>query len=301
MRSLGMEVRPPFPKGFQVEPGDWSLLDAVRSRPKIYRDAPMSQMPYADLSLYIDGEFVHGGGRKEQRIINPATDAEIGKLPHASRADLDQALAAAQRAFQTWRHSSVIERSKILRKVAELTRERAQDIGRHMTMDMGKTLAEAVGEVTATSEHAEWHAEECRRIYGRVIPARTPGVRNLVLREPVGVVRRVLALELPLQPGHPQDRRRGRRGLHDHHQGRPRMRPAPSVALAQPSTMPGCRRACSTSSWGVPARGVGLPDPTRPSCARSPSPARCRWASSWPALAGARMKRRRWNWAAMRR
>ncbi len=146
-------------------------------------------MTYPQLSLYIDGEFIQGGGgRKEQRIINPATDDVIGTLPHASREDLDRALAAAQRAFQAWRHSSVMDRSKILRKVAELARERSKDIGRHITMDMGKPMAEAVGEVRATSEHAEWHAEECRRIYGRVIPSRTPGVRNLVLREPVGVV-----------------------------------------------------------------------------------------------------------------
>ncbi len=145
-------------------------------------------MTYPQLSLYIDGEFIHGGGRKEQRVINPSTDEVIGHLPHASRDDLDRALAAAQRAFGEWRHSSVMDRSKILRKVAELARERSKDIGRGITMDMGKPMAEAIGEVRATSEHAEWHAEECRRIYGRVIPARTPGVRNLVLREPVGVV-----------------------------------------------------------------------------------------------------------------
>ena len=110
-------------------------------------------MPVADaFQLYIDGEFIQGGGgRKEQRIINPATDEQIGTLPHATQADLDSALAAAQRAFQTWRHSSVMDRSKILRKVAELARERAKDIGRHITMDMGKPMAEAVGEVDAPS------------------------------------------------------------------------------------------------------------------------------------------------------
>ncbi len=143
---------------------------------------------YPQLSLYIDGEFIQGGGRKEQSVINPATDEVIGKLPHASREDLDRALAAADRAFQSWRHSSVSERSKILRKVAELARERAKDIGTNMTLDMGKPIAEATLEVVATSEHAEWHAEECRRIYGRIIPARAPGIRQMVVREPVGVV-----------------------------------------------------------------------------------------------------------------
>ena len=145
-------------------------------------------MTYPQLSLYIDGEFIQGGGRREQDIVNPATHEVIGKLPHATREDLDRALAAAARAFQSWKKSSPMERSKVLRKVAELARERAQDIGRGITMDQGKPLAEGVGEVMACSEHAEWHAEECRRIYGRVIPARNDSVRQMVLREPVGVV-----------------------------------------------------------------------------------------------------------------
>ena len=143
---------------------------------------------YPTLSLYIDGEFIHGGGRREQDIVNPATHEVIGKLPHATREDLDRALAAAARAFESWKKSSPLERSKVLRKVAELARERAADIGRAMTMDQGKPLAESTGEVVFCAEHAEWHAEECRRIYGRVIPARVDGVRQTVLREPVGVV-----------------------------------------------------------------------------------------------------------------
>ncbi|MBU3738058.1 MAG: aldehyde dehydrogenase family protein, partial [Rhodoferax sp.] len=139
------------------------------------------------MSLYIDGEFIQGGGRHEQDVLNPATHAVIGRLPHATRQDLDRALAAAARAFESWKKSSPMERSKVLRRVAELARERADDIGRGITMDQGKPLAESRGEVIACSEHAEWHAEECRRIYGRVIPARVDGVRQVVLREPVGV------------------------------------------------------------------------------------------------------------------
>jgi acyl-CoA reductase-like NAD-dependent aldehyde dehydrogenase len=142
---------------------------------------------YTQLSLYIDGEFVNGGGRHEQDVLNPATHEVIGKLPHATPADLGRALSSAQRAFESWRKSSPLERSKVLRKVAELARARAQEIGRCITLDQGKPLAESVGEVTVCAEHAEWHAEECRRIYGRVIPARLDGVRQMVLREPVGV------------------------------------------------------------------------------------------------------------------
>ncbi|AZG10403.1 NAD-dependent succinate-semialdehyde dehydrogenase [Pigmentiphaga sp. H8] len=142
---------------------------------------------YQDLALYIDGEFIQGGDRREQDVVNPATGEVLGKLPHASRADLDRALAAAQRAFESWKKTSPLERSRILRKVAELARERAQQIGHNLTLDQGKPLAEAVAEIMTCSEHAEWHAEECRRIYGRVIPPRNPAVRQFVVREPVGV------------------------------------------------------------------------------------------------------------------
>ena len=142
---------------------------------------------YEDLCLYIDGEFVKGGGRREQDVHDPATGEVVGRLPHATREDLDRALAAAQRAFASWCTTSPMDKSKVLRRVGELTRERAKDIGRNITLDMGKPLAEAVSEVTRCADHCDWHAEECRRIYGRVIPPRSPNVRQLVLREPVGV------------------------------------------------------------------------------------------------------------------
>ena len=142
---------------------------------------------YEDLSLYIDGEFISGGGRHEEDVINPATGEAFAKLPHATTADLDRALNAAQRAFESWRHSSPAERARILRRVGELSRERAKEIGQNITLDMGKTAAEGAGEVAACSEHCDWHAEECKRIYGRVIQPRLPNVRQMVLREPVGV------------------------------------------------------------------------------------------------------------------
>lgn len=145
-------------------------------------------MQYEKLAMYIDGTFIYEGDRqKTQDVINPANLQIIGKLPHATKADLDTALHAADRAFQAWRHVSPMEKSRILRRVAELTRERAEEIARNITLDMGKPLAESRLEVKTCAEHAEWHAEECRRIYGRVIPARLPNVRQITVREPVGV------------------------------------------------------------------------------------------------------------------
>lgn len=142
---------------------------------------------YENLALYIDGEFVQGGGRVLQPVVDPATGETIGQLPHATRDDMDRALASAERAFSTWRHVSPTERGAILRKVGELSRERAKEIGRNITLDQGKPLAEAVGEVLRCADHCDWHAEEARRIYGRVIPPRMPNVRQFVLREPIGV------------------------------------------------------------------------------------------------------------------
>lgn len=142
---------------------------------------------YEDLRLYIDGEFIAANGRREQDVFNPADGSVVGRLPHATREDLDRALAAAQRAFESWRKVSPLERSRVLRKAGELLRERAQAIGRNITLDQGKPLAEAAAEVANCADHAEWHAEEGRRIYGRVIPPRNDAVRQFVVRQPVGV------------------------------------------------------------------------------------------------------------------
>lgn len=142
---------------------------------------------YPPLYLYIDGEFIDSDQRDGQNVRDPATLEVLGILPWATQGDLDRAIESAHRAFQSWRISSPLERSGVLRKVAELARQRAHEIGRNITLDNGKPLPEAIGEVMNSAEHAEWSAEECRRIYGRVIPPRNPAVRQLVVREPVGV------------------------------------------------------------------------------------------------------------------
>ena len=142
---------------------------------------------YETLAMYIDGEFIEAGGRATQPVLNPADGSVLGHLPRGTPADIDRALDAAQRAFRTWRRESPLKRSEILRRAAQLTRERAPQIARNITLDQGKPLAEATGEVSSSAEHAEWHAEEGRRIYGRVVPSRSPDVRQLILREPIGV------------------------------------------------------------------------------------------------------------------
>lgn len=144
-------------------------------------------MSYATLVQYIDGEFIGAGRGPTQPVLNPADGSLLGQLPIGSADDVARAIAAADRALRTWRQESPLKRSEILRRAAALMRERAEAIGRDITLDQGKPLAEAIGEVQGSAEHAEWHAEEGRRIYGRVIPPRLPEVRQMVLREPVGV------------------------------------------------------------------------------------------------------------------
>ncbi len=206
---------------------------------------------YPKLSLYIDGQFKSGEGRREQDVVNPATDEVIGRLPHATPADLDEALAAAQRAFESWRKTSPLERSKLLRKVAALARERAPDIGHGITLDQGKPLAEAVAEVNVCAEHAEWHAEECRRIYGRVIPARLDGVRQLVLREPIGVCAAFSPWNFPFNQALRKVTAALGAGCTIVIKG-PEDAPSAVVALAQLFHDAGLPSGCLNVVWGVP-------------------------------------------------
>jgi succinate-semialdehyde dehydrogenase / glutarate-semialdehyde dehydrogenase len=141
---------------------------------------------YTDLAMYIDGEWVKGDGRESEPVINPATEKPLGTLPHASPADLDRALAAAEKGFKTWRATSAYERARIMRKAADLVRQRADAIARILTLEQGKILAEGRMEVAVSADILEWYGEEGRRSYGRIIPGRVPGVRQMTVQEPVG-------------------------------------------------------------------------------------------------------------------
>jgi succinate-semialdehyde dehydrogenase/glutarate-semialdehyde dehydrogenase len=143
---------------------------------------------YPEVSLYIDGAWCKGADGKSEPILNPATGEAIGTLTHASRADLDRALAAAAKGFAAWRKVSAHDRYRLMRKAADLLRSRADDIGRIMTLEQGKPFIEAKGETIAGGDVIDWFAEEGRRAYGRVIPARAEGIHQFVVKEPVGPV-----------------------------------------------------------------------------------------------------------------
>ena len=143
---------------------------------------------YPNVLLHIDGRWREAEGGRTVPVLNPATEEPIGTVAHASRGDLDAALKAAARGFQTWRAVSAFDRSKVMRKAADLLRERVDAVARLMTMEQGKPLVEARMEVMAAADITDWLAEEARRAYGRVIPSRAVGVTQLVIKEPVGPV-----------------------------------------------------------------------------------------------------------------
>jgi succinate-semialdehyde dehydrogenase/glutarate-semialdehyde dehydrogenase len=142
---------------------------------------------YTTLDHYIDGKWVKPSG-KMLEVFNPANSKVIGELGAASKGDLDKAIAAADKGFKEWRKVSAFERGKILRKVGELLRARCDEIAKVLTQEQGKVLAEAKIEIMMGADIFDWFAAEGQRAYGRIIPARADGVRNMVIMEPVGPV-----------------------------------------------------------------------------------------------------------------
>jgi succinate-semialdehyde dehydrogenase / glutarate-semialdehyde dehydrogenase len=148
------------------------------------RPAPQE---YGPVQLYIDGEWTDGSGRRREQIVNPATTETLGTVPLAEPAEIDRALAAAERGFRLWRELPVDERTGILHRAADLIRQRAGAIGTTMTLEQGKPLAEARGEVIRVAKLLDWDAEEARRSYGRIIPVDND-TELTVRHEPIGPV-----------------------------------------------------------------------------------------------------------------
>ena len=153
---------------------------------------------YPNTQLFLNGEWRDSLSKETLEIINPATEEIIGKLAHARKDDLDIALNAADTAFKDWKNVSAYDRSKILRKAAEIIRSRVDKIATLMTLEQGKPLAEAKGETLGAADSIDWYAEEGRRAYGRIIPARAQGVYQFVFKEPVGVVAAFTPWNFPL-------------------------------------------------------------------------------------------------------
>jgi succinate-semialdehyde dehydrogenase/glutarate-semialdehyde dehydrogenase len=139
---------------------------------------------YPTLKLLIGGEWKTAAGAP---VINPANESVLGTVPHATHADLDAALAAAEAGFVVWRRTSPAKRAEIILRAVGLMRERVEEMAVAMTLEQGKPIAQSRLEILRGCDIIEWDAQEGRRVYGRVIPSE-PGMRHTVLRQPVGVV-----------------------------------------------------------------------------------------------------------------
>lgn len=145
-------------------------------------------MNYPDTQLYIHGEWVDANDGAYLDVINPADETKIGKVAKANIQDLDCAIDSAEQGFAVWKNMPAQKRSKLMHKAAQLLRDRADQIAYIMTLEQGKPLIQAKGEVLAGADTIEWFAGEALRAYGRLVPPRALDVQSMVVKSPVGIV-----------------------------------------------------------------------------------------------------------------
>lgn len=147
--------------------------------------------------LYIDGQWIPAEGEASFAVTNPATGEVVGRIADASRSDVQKAIAAAHRAFPSWSSTTPLERAEILIRIYEGMLKQQETLARVMTLEQGKPLAEARGEVKYAADFFRWYAEEGKRIYGETIPASSSQKRIWVLRQPVGVTAAITPWNFP--------------------------------------------------------------------------------------------------------
>ncbi|MCA0042504.1 NAD-dependent succinate-semialdehyde dehydrogenase [Celeribacter litoreus] len=153
---------------------------------------------YAEtIELYIGGEWIGPDSRENSPLVDPGSGRTLASIPHATTEDLDRAVATATDAFLIWKDMPPIARAKIMEAAADLIEARADAIAEVLTLENGKPLAEARAEVIFSAEATRWYAEEGKRTYGRMVPARIPGARQMVLKEPVGPTAAFAAWNFP--------------------------------------------------------------------------------------------------------
>jgi succinate-semialdehyde dehydrogenase/glutarate-semialdehyde dehydrogenase len=148
--------------------------------------------------MLIDGKWTAADSGRTLGVINPATEEVVSEVAYGGRAETRRAVEAAVRAMPAWMKLTAWDRAKILKKTAELMRDRADAISRTLTMEQGKPLAEAKAEVLHSADTFEWFAEEGKRAYGEVIPNSAPGKRHITLKHPVGVVAAISPWNFPI-------------------------------------------------------------------------------------------------------
>ncbi len=146
---------------------------------------------------YVDGAWVDADSGKTLEVSNPATGEVLGTVPNMGAAETRRALEAANAAWPAWRAKTAKERSQILRKWFDLMMAHQDDLAVLMTMEQGKPLAEAKGEIAYGASFIEWFAEEAKRVYGDIIPGHQPDKRIVVIKQPVGVVAAITPWNFP--------------------------------------------------------------------------------------------------------
>lgn len=146
---------------------------------------------------YVDGKWTGSDSSKTALIANPATGEPLGRVPDMGREETRRAISAAGQALPVWRACAAQARAAILRRWFSLMVENQEDLGLILTLEQGKPLAEARGEIAYAASFLEWFAEEGKRVYGDIIPPQQPGKRILVLKEPVGVCAAITPWNFP--------------------------------------------------------------------------------------------------------
>ncbi|AGK55544.1 NAD-dependent succinate-semialdehyde dehydrogenase [Bacillus sp. 1NLA3E] len=147
--------------------------------------------------MYLDGGWVGGNYQEFTEVINPATQVVVGAVPTGGAFEANKAVDTASAAFQSWSKKTAEERYKILMKWHYLIDENKHEIAKVMTIEQGKPLKEALGEVVYANGFISWFAEEGKRIYGETIPASAPNKRIIVRKEPVGVIAAITPWNFP--------------------------------------------------------------------------------------------------------
>ena len=158
----------------------------------------MTMADFPRIEIVIGGKRIGPEGRPTRPVNNPATGEILGQMPSITPEELEMSVHSAEAAFHLWKARSALDRSGILRRFADLLRKNEGSIARNITLDMGKPLHEALLEVRSAADYVDWHAEEGRRIYGRIIPARQAGVQQFMVKEPVGVCLAIAPWNFPL-------------------------------------------------------------------------------------------------------
>ena len=153
---------------------------------------------YEKFGQFIDGNWQKSEKNETYEVINPATEEIIGKASKAGRSDVEKALKSAEKGLKVWRNTAPWQRSYIIRKIADKIREKQNVLAKWLTLEVGKPLAEGVGEAGGAADIFEWNAEETKRIYGQTVESRFPNTRVHVYYQPVGVVAALVPWNFPL-------------------------------------------------------------------------------------------------------